>query len=217
MALSPPRSSSSSDLGDSNLFLDALQHASLAVVQTVNIRNHVPIQLDLSDSNYSQWCCLLDSVLGKSGLVPHVRSPPPIADRDAEWRQINCCVVNWIYNTVTKSVFDLIYKPEASAFTVWSDIEGLVRDNELQRVVLLEAEFRNVVQGELTISDHCNKLKKLADSLRVVSHPVSEPSQVLNLLRSLNLRFRHVKPVLTSKTNTFMSAHSYLLLEELQL
>jgi hypothetical protein len=217
MALSPAHSSSSSDSGDSSLFLNAMQPASLAVVQTVNIRNHVPVQLNLSHSNYSQWRCLLVSVLGKSGLVPHVRSPPPIADRDAEWRQINCCVVNWIYNTVTKSVFDLIYKPEASAFTVWSDIEGLVRDNELRRVVLLEAEFRNVVQGELTISDHCNKLKKLADSLHVVSHPVSEPSQVLNLLCGLNLRFRHVKPVLTSKTNTFMSAHSYLLLEELQL
>jgi hypothetical protein len=47
--------------------------------------------------------------------------------------------------------------------------------------------------------------------------PVSEPSQVLNLLRGLNKNYRHVKPVLTSKTHTFMSARSYLLLEELQL
>jgi hypothetical protein len=39
----------------------------------------------------------------------------------------------------------------------------------------------------------------------------------LNLLRGLNPKFRHVKPVLTSKSHTFMSARSYLLLEELQL
>jgi hypothetical protein len=67
MAHSPTRSSSSSDSGVSD-FLDALHAVSLVVVQTVNIHNHVPIVLDLSDSNYSQWCCFLDSVLGKFGL-----------------------------------------------------------------------------------------------------------------------------------------------------
>ena len=40
---------------------------------------------------------------------------------------------------------------------------------------------------------------------------------MLNLLHGLNKKFRHVKLVLTSKTHTFMSARSYLLLEELQL
>jgi hypothetical protein len=49
MAHSPTRSSSSSD-SDVFDFLDALHAASLVVVQTVNIRNHVPVLLDLSDS-----------------------------------------------------------------------------------------------------------------------------------------------------------------------
>ncbi|XP_025806707.1 uncharacterized protein LOC112885264 [Panicum hallii] len=217
MAHSPAHSSSSSNSGDSGLPLGAPQPASLAVVQTVNIRNHVPILLDLFDSNYSQWRCLFDSVLGKFGLVGHVRSPPPLNERDAEWRQVDCTLTNWIYTTINKGVFDLVYKPDASAFTIWTDIEGLFRDNEMQRAVLLEAEFRSIIQGDLSISDYCAKLKKLADSLRDVGHPVSEPSQVLNLLRGLNKKFRHVKPVLTSKTHTFMSARSYLLLEELQL
>jgi hypothetical protein len=210
MAHSPAHSSSSeSDLSD---YLDAPQPASLAVIQTVNIRNHVPLILDLSDSNYSQWRCLLDSVLGKFGLASHVRAPPLINDRDAEWRQIDCCLVNWLYTTVNKPVFDLVYQPDADAFTVWSAIESLFRDNEMQRAVLLEAEFRSVVQGSLSITDYCSKLKKLADNLRDVGHPVSEPSQVLNLIRGLNKSYRHVKPVLTSKPYTFMSARSYLLL-----
>jgi hypothetical protein len=217
MAHSPANSSSSSASDVSAAFLDDPQAASLAVVQTVNIRNHVPINLDLLDSNYSQWRCLFDSVLGKFGLVSHIRAPPLINERDAEWRQVDCCLTNWIYNTVTKGVFDLIYKPKASAFTIWSDIEGLFCDNEMHRAVLLEAEFRSIVQGDLSVTDYCTKLKKLADNLRDVGHPVSEPSQVLNLIRGLNKKFRHVKPVLTSKSYTFMSARSYLLLEELQL
>jgi hypothetical protein len=159
----------------------------------------------------------LDSILGKFGLINHVRSVPPINERDAGWRQIDCCLTNLIYITVSKGVFDLIYKPDASAFTIWIDIEGLFCDNEMQRAVLLEAEFRSVVQGDLSISDYCNKPKKPANNLRDVGRPVSDPSQVLNLLCSLNKKFRHVKPVLTAKTHTFMSVRSYMLLEELQL
>jgi hypothetical protein len=113
-------------------------------------------------------------------------------------------------HTITKSVFDLVYKPDASVFTVWFDIKGLFLDNEMQCAVLPEAEFCSIVQGHLSISDYFFKLKKLT------GHPVSKPSQVLNLLRGLNKKFRHVKPRLTYKTHTFMSARSYLLLEELQ-
>jgi hypothetical protein len=46
----------------------------------------------------------------------------------------------------------------------------------MQHVVLLEAEFRSVVQGDLSISDYRSKLKKLADNLRYVGHPVLDPS-----------------------------------------
>ncbi|CAN6304614.1 unnamed protein product [Urochloa humidicola] len=206
---SPAHSSSS---GESDVLLDPPQPASIDVVQTVNIRSHVPILLDLLDPNYSQWRCLFDSVLGKFGLDALVKSPTPIAQRTAEWRQIDCCLVNWMYTTVQKNVFDLVYKHRASAFSVWSDIEGLFRDNEMQRAVYLEAEFRSLNQGDLSINDYCSRLKQLADGLRDVGQPVSEASQVLNLLRGLNRKYRHVKPVITSKHHTFMTARSYLLL-----
>jgi hypothetical protein len=85
------------------------------------------------------------------------------------------------------------------------------------RATYYEAEFRSLQQGDLSITEYTMRLKQLADSLRDVGYPVSEPSQVLNLLRGLNPRFRHVKPVINSKTppHTFMSARSYLLLEEI--
>ncbi|XP_072146370.1 uncharacterized protein [Setaria viridis] len=206
---SPTHSSSSSSLSDT--VLDALQPASIAVVQTVNISSHVPILLDLLDPNYSQWRCFFDTVLDDL-----VKSPMPIEQRTAEWRQIDCCLVNWLYTTVNKNVFDIIYNPRASAFSVWTDIEGLFRDHKLQRAVL-EAEFRSLNQGNLSISDYGSHLKQLSDGLRDVGQPVSEPNQVLNLLRGLNRKYHHVKPVITSKNHTFMSAHSYLLLEEIQL
>jgi hypothetical protein len=207
-------SASSSD----NEYDDAAppQPAAASVIQTVNIRNHIPVVLDYATANYSQWRCCFDSVLGKFGLEDHVRSPTPTAQRNSEWRQIDSCLVNWIYTTIATNVFDLVHKPHITAFTLWSDVEGHFRDNELERAVLLEAEFRSVQQGDLSIHDYCTKLKRLADQLRNVGHPVSEPSQVLNLLRGLNPKFRHLKPVIKSKSppHNFRSAMSYLLLEE---
>lgn len=42
---------------------------------------------------------------------------------------------------------------------------------------------------------------------------------MLNLLRGLNPKYRYIKPVVSSKSplHTFMSAHSFMLLEEIQL
>ncbi|XP_066361526.1 uncharacterized protein [Miscanthus floridulus] len=69
----------------------------------------------------------------------------------------------------------------------------------------------------MSINDYCMKLKRLADQLRDIGHPVSEPSQVLNLLHGLSPKYRYVKPVITSKypPHSFQSARSFLILEEL--
>lgn len=205
-----PSSSSDSDVEDA-------QPAAAAVIQTVNIRSHVPITLDIDEANYSQWRCFFDSVLGKFGLTQHVRGVPSLDERTAEWRQADHCVVNWIHTTISTSLFNIVHKPRCSAYTLWTNVENIFRDNELQSAVYLEAELRSLQQGDMSINQYCTKLKHLADQLHDIGHPVSEPSQVLNMLRSLNPRYRHVKPVIKDKCppHTLMSARSFLLLEEL--
>jgi hypothetical protein len=80
----------------------------------------------------------------------------------------------------------------------------------------LEAKFRNLVQGDMDITQYTGRLKKLADALRDVGQPVRETSRVLNMLRGLSSKYRHAIPAITSKQppHTFLSARSYLLLEE---
>ncbi|KAG8100908.1 hypothetical protein GUJ93_ZPchr0444g28992 [Zizania palustris] len=119
--------------------------------------------------------------------------------------------------TISKSVFDIVYRSHASAFMIWDTVQNLFHDNELQRVVYIEAEFRTLHQGDMSITDYTAKLKTLADNLRDTEKPVSEPSQVLNLLRGLSPKYMHIKPVITAKfmPHTFMIAWSYLLVEEL--
>jgi hypothetical protein len=42
----------------------------------------------------------------------------------------------------------------------------------MTRAVHLEAEFRAVTQGDLTITAYCHRLKSLSDALRDVGQPV---------------------------------------------
>ncbi|XP_062200455.1 uncharacterized protein LOC133903105 [Phragmites australis] len=208
-----PSSNSSSSISDHV----APQPAPASVVQTVNIHSHVPVLLNMNESNYSQWRCFLDSVLHKFSLDAHVHSPPPLHQRNTEWRMNDHSVINWLYTTVTKDVFDLIHKPCSSAFTVWNTMEGLFCDNDLQHIVYFKVEFRSLQQGDMNISHYCTRLKTLTDNLRDIEKPISEPNQVLNMLRNLNPKYRHVIPIIKSKfpPHTFMSARSYLLMEEL--
>jgi len=186
-------------------------------IQGISIRHHVPVILDMDEGNFGQWRLFFDSTLCKFGLQGHVRYVTADADRTGEWRMVDACVVNWILATVSKGVFDIIRRDRHDAFTLWNAVIGIFQDNELQRAVYLEAELRTLQQGDMTINAYCTKLKRLADQLHDIGHPVSEPSQVLNLLRGLNPKYRYVKPVITSKypPHTFMSARSFLILEEL--
>jgi hypothetical protein len=113
-------------------------------------------------------------------------------------------------------VRDIVRTPKATASLIWKTIHDQFRDNELHRAVYLEAEFRNIVQGDMDIAQYTGRLKTLADALRDVGQPVGETSQVLNMLRSISSKYRHAVPAITAKqpSHTFLFARSYLLLEE---
>ena len=194
------------------------QPPSASSLQTVNIKSHVPAILDIANPNYPEWRCFFDSVIGKFGLHSHIAAPPTVAQRlDPEWLMVDQCLVNWLYNTVSRDVLQIIRAPGATAHSIWAAILDLFRDHQLHRAVYLEAEYRSLYQGNLSITDYCAKLKQLADALRDLGQPIPESSQVLNMLRGLNGKYRHTISAITSKQppHTFLSARSQLLLEEL--
>jgi hypothetical protein len=95
--------------------------------------------------------------------------------------------VSWLYLSIAKDVRDIVRTTKATAYRVWTAI----RDNALHRTVYLEAEFRNLVQGDMDITQYTGRLKQLVDALRDVGQPVRETSQVLNMLRGLSPKYRH--------------------------
>ncbi|XP_066379447.1 uncharacterized protein [Miscanthus floridulus] len=171
----------------------------VAILQTVNIKSHVPVVLELANPNYDEWRCCFDAFLGKFNLGSHISSPPTAEEcHDPAWSVVDQCIISWLYNSIGKDVRDIVRTPKATVFRIW------------------QAEFRNLVQGDMDIVQYTGRLKQLADALRDVGQPVGETSQVLNMLRGLSSKYRDAIPAITAKQppHTFFPARSYLLLEE---
>jgi hypothetical protein len=183
----------------------------------VNIKNHIPVELDLTDYNYIEWHSFFNTVVRKFSLKAHLTSPPSSANRhDPDWVMVDQCIFSWLYNTISKDVRSIICVPKATAYKVWSSIQSQFRDHELHRTVYQEAELHSLVQGDMDIATYTGHLKRLADGLRDLGQPVRDTSQVINMLRGLSPKFHHAVPVITAKKppHTFLFARSYLLLEE---
>ena len=63
----------------------------------------------------------------------------------------------------------------------------------------LEAEFRNLIQGDMDITQYMGRLKHLADALCDVGQPIRETSQVLNMQCSFSSKYKHTIPVIRAK------------------
>jgi hypothetical protein len=56
----------------------------------------------------------------------------------------------------------------------------------------LDVEFCTIVQGDLSITEYCRRLKMIADQLVDLGEPVHDRTLVLNVLWGLNERFTHL-------------------------
>jgi hypothetical protein len=65
-------SSSSTDAGES--YTAAASSLPTNVLQSINIKSHIPVELDINESNYTEWRCFFDVFIGKFGIGSHLSS-----------------------------------------------------------------------------------------------------------------------------------------------
>jgi hypothetical protein len=85
--------------------------------------------------------------------------------------------------------------------------------------MLLDAEFRSLSQGALSIDEYCRKMKGIADSLADLGEPVSDRTFVLNLLSGLNEQYKFMAQLVTRQHPfpTFADVRADLRLAELNM
>jgi len=130
---------------------------------------------------------------------------------------MDCVVKSWIVATLTDDLAEIISAQGSTARHAWLAVESQFLGNREARSIHLETRFRNFVQGDLSVTDYCRKLKKMADDLTALGEVVTDRTLVLNVIRGLNERFSHVGTLLRRARPfpTFLEARDDLILEEL--
>jgi hypothetical protein len=73
-----------------------------------------------------------------------------------------------------------------AAHQIWLMLQHLFIDNSEMHALHLDTTFRNFVQGDLSVSDYCHKIKRMTDSLDNISCVVFDHNLILNVLQGLN-------------------------------
>jgi len=170
-------------------------HSQACAVQ--NIKYLVPIVLDLKSPHYSKWRGYLLLALGRYSLKDHVLSDDS-RPTDPVWYRMDCVVVSWIFNSISTDLLDIIHEHDGvTARVAWLGVEQQFLGNRESRALLLDAEFRNLSQGDLSVDDYCRKMKGMADALADLGEPLNDRTLVLNVLRGLNERFQFMAQLIT--------------------
>ncbi|CAO1943818.1 unnamed protein product [Urochloa humidicola] len=184
----------------------------------IPVKSHVPVTLELRAGNYTKWSSFFQAMCGKFGLMQHIDGTAVPAQPTAAWTQADCCVRSWLYGSVSEAVLDFVMAPNQSARQLWVAIQQHFQSNKAPRAIYLSHDFHTLTQGDLSIEEYGNLMKKAADRLCDADQPVSEPNMVLNLLRGLNPKFSTTADFIASSTDmTFAKALDQLSLKELRL
>ncbi|XP_074336001.1 uncharacterized protein LOC141673167 [Apium graveolens] len=196
-------------------------HPALAVS---NIRNHIPITLEMENVQYSTWAELFKIVARSHKVLHHIIPPAEgkekvltTEDEKELWSTLDATVLSWIYATISSDLLHTIIEPDAKAMDAWNRLRDIFQDNKNSRVVTLEAEFSNT-QMEIfpNASAYCQRLKTIFDQLKNVGAPVSESHLVLQLVSGLTQAYRGVGTLIrqSDPLPSFYKARSMLTLEE---
>ncbi|XP_039682899.1 uncharacterized protein [Medicago truncatula] len=171
-------------------------HPALAVS---NIRNHIPIILEMEKDQYGTWAELF-RIHARSHrvlhhIVPSTGTTPP-APTDNEYEQ---------WTTLDATVLQ------------WNRLEDIFQDNQNALAVTLEQEFSSTRMEDFpNVSAYCQRLKMLSDQLRNVGSPVNNHRLVLQLISGLPEAYRSVATLIrqSNPLPAFYQARSMLTLEE---
>jgi hypothetical protein len=95
----------------------------LQAATILNVRSLVNIVLDSSSTTYASWRDLMMIVLERYALLDHVDSDVA-PSTDPGWRLMDSVVLNWISNSITPELHQVVWERGATARHLWLAIEN---------------------------------------------------------------------------------------------
>jgi hypothetical protein len=114
----------------------------LQAAAVLNVRSLVNIVLDSSSTTYASWRDMMMMVLERYALLDHADSDVA-SSTDPGWRRMDIVVLNWISNSITLELHQVVRERGATARHLCLAIENQFLGNREQRTLHLDAAFRN--------------------------------------------------------------------------
>jgi uncharacterized membrane protein YgcG len=150
-------------------------------------------------------------------LIKHITNDTP--SNDPRWIQMDNVILNWISNTISVDLHQVVWDCGCTVCHLWLTIENQFLGNREQHTLHLDAVFRTFVQGGLSVNEYCRKFKAMAANLADLGAPAEDRILVLNILQGLNPCFKHVGSIIHcySPFLNFLKIWDDLLLEEIHM
>ncbi|XP_076915001.1 uncharacterized protein LOC143574213 [Bidens hawaiensis] len=135
-----------------------------------NIKNYVPIILEIESSQYASWATLF-TIHCKAFLVHDHISPRPKESASSspptdDWDRLDAIVLQWLYSTISSDLLHTIIDKTDTAYAAWKAIEDLFQDNQASRAIHLMNQFSNTCLDAFPNGlAYCQEIKLLADQL----------------------------------------------------
>ncbi|XP_066347753.1 uncharacterized protein [Miscanthus floridulus] len=161
----------------------------VAPYATINVKNHIPVTLELTKPNFNQWEPFFTSLCGKFGLLPYIDGTAEASPTDPTWAIADAYVA----------------------------IKRLFEANKAPCTIFLGHEFHSMTQGDSSINDYAQRMKATADALRDVGRTITDSELILNFLCGLNPRFASTTDNITDShpLPDFTTTREKLVLKEL--
>uniref|UniRef100_A0A453PY83 Retrotransposon gag domain-containing protein n=2 Tax=Aegilops tauschii subsp. strangulata TaxID=200361 RepID=A0A453PY83_AEGTS len=146
---------------------------------------------------------------GVSYLIEH--PPPPNAS--ATYLELDAHVVLWIYATLSDTMCDHVISA-TTTFALWNKIRDYFLANRAARFMILNRKYRNLKQGDLSVSEYARRMKLLTDALADIDRAVTEVDLTTQFLHGLDKRLDTIRVVLGDQDLPFDTVLSRVVLAE---
>ncbi|XP_071741111.1 uncharacterized protein [Rutidosis leptorrhynchoides] len=198
-----------------------------------NIKNFIPITLEMDNSKYGAWSELFKIHCKAYNVIDHITPQPTSSSTSTEstinttntesatttesWDRLDVIVLQWIYGTVSIDLMETVMAKDSTALQVWDRLKGIFHDNEQTRAIHLQQRFSNIrLENFTNVSYYCQELKNISDQLNNVGSNLKDKQLVLQLIAGLNDAYHSIGTLLafTKPLPSFYQARSMLILEE---
>jgi hypothetical protein len=105
-----------------------------------------------------------------------------VTDPSIYWAWLDNIVVTWILGTLSPELHEIVRELMENTHQTWLTLEAQFLGNHESCVLQLDARFRVLKQGDLSVSDYRRLMKGMTDDLRALGETITDHHLVLNLL-----------------------------------